>query len=116
LSPLGSGSCSPRKKEVTRLFYIGLSLAVLAIGIYGLLSKRSFIKILISIELIASAAAMNFVIFSSSLHDPLGEAFMILTLTVDTCITGVALALAVAIRRRLGTVDVGELARLGERG
>ncbi len=96
------------------MFYIGLSLALLAIGIYGLLTRESLIKILISIELIASAAAMNFVIFSSMNQDPLGEAFMILTLAIDATMTGVALALAMVIRRRIGTRSVRDLAELKE--
>jgi len=96
------------------MFYIGLSFAVLAIGIYGLITRESLIKILISIELIASAATMNFVVFSSMSQDPLGEAFMILAMTVDTSLTGVGLALAMAIRRRIGTGSVRDLVELRE--
>jgi len=96
------------------MFYIGLSLAILAIGIYGLLTRRSLMKILISLELIASAAVMNFVVFSSMNHDPLGEAFMVLALTVDTSLAGISLALVMSIRRRLGTTDVDDLSRLKE--
>lgn len=96
------------------MFYIGLSFAVLAIGIYGLITRESLIKILISIELIASAATINFVVFSSMSQDPLGEAFMILAMTVDTSLTGVGLALAMAIRRRIGTGSVRDLVELRE--
>lgn len=96
------------------MFYIGLSLAVLVIGIYGLLTRESLLKILISVELIASAAVMNFVVFSSINRDPLGEAFMILAMTVDTSMTGIGLALAMAIRKRVGTGNVRDLAQLKE--
>ena len=72
------------------------------------------IKILISIELIASAAAMNFVIFSSMSHDPLGEAFMILTMAVDTSMTALGLALAMVIKRRLGTANINDLSEREE--
>jgi NADH:ubiquinone oxidoreductase subunit K len=36
--------------------YIILSVTLLAVGIYGLLTKRHLVKVLISIEIIASAS------------------------------------------------------------
>jgi NADH:ubiquinone oxidoreductase subunit K len=94
--------------------YIILSMTLLAIGIYGLTTKYNMIKLLISIEMITAAASMNFVIFASLLNDTLGQAFMILALSVDTCMTAVALAIAVVIYRKLGAVDITELSKLKE--
>ncbi|MDH5267435.1 MAG: NADH-quinone oxidoreductase subunit NuoK [Candidatus Bathyarchaeota archaeon] len=94
--------------------YIILSMTLLAIGIYGLSTKYNMIKMLISIEMITAAASMNFVIFASLLNDTLGQAFMILALSVDTCMTAVALAIAVVIYRKLGAVDITELSKLKE--
>lgn len=94
--------------------YIILSMTLLAIGIYGLATKYNMIKMLISIEMITAAASMNFVIFASLLNDALGQAFMILALSVDTCMTAVALAIAVVIYRKLGAVDITELSKLKE--
>jgi NADH-quinone oxidoreductase subunit K len=94
--------------------YIILSMTLLAIGIYGLATKYDLIKLLISIELITIAASMNFVIFASSLNDALGQAFMILAFSVDTCITAVALALVITVYRELGTLDIRELSKLKE--
>jgi NADH:ubiquinone oxidoreductase subunit K len=94
--------------------YIILSMTLLAIGIYGLTTKYNMIKLLISIEMITAAASMNFVIFASLLNDTLGQAFMILALSVDTCMTAVALAIAVVIYRKLGAVDITELSKLRE--
>jgi len=89
-------------------------MTLLAIGIYGLTTKYNMIKLLISIEMITAAASMNFVIFASLLNDTLGQAFMILALSVDTCMTAVALAIAVVIYRKLGAVDITELSKLKE--
>jgi NADH:ubiquinone oxidoreductase subunit K len=94
--------------------YIILSMTLLAIGIYGLATKYDLIKLLISIEMITIAASMNFVIFASSLNDALGQAFMILAFSVDTCITAVALALVIIVYRKLGTLDIRELSKLKE--
>lgn len=96
------------------MVYIILSMTLLAIGIYGLTTKYNMIKMLISIEMITAAASMNFVIFASLLNDTLGQAFMILALSVDTCMTAVALAIAVVIYRKLGAIDITELSKLKE--
>lgn len=92
--------------------YLILSVTILAIGIIGLISKRDLIKMLIAIEMITAAATMNFVIFGSLMEDSLGQAFSILALSVDACVTAVALALAVTIYRDLKICDVRELSEL----
>ncbi|MCD6325658.1 NADH-quinone oxidoreductase subunit NuoK [Candidatus Bathyarchaeota archaeon] len=92
--------------------YVILSLVLLAIGIYGLMTKRNLLKILISIEIIAAAASMNFVVFSSILGDQLGQVFLILALSVDTAITAVVIALVLIAYREYGIIDVWELSKL----
>jgi NADH:ubiquinone oxidoreductase subunit K len=94
--------------------YLILSVTLLAIGIYGLVTKHDLIKVLISIELITVAASMNFVVFASLMNDALGQTFMILALSVDSCVTAVALALAVIVYRKLKILDVTELSELKE--
>jgi NADH-quinone oxidoreductase subunit K len=92
--------------------YIILSVAILGIGIIGLVAKHDLIKMLIAIEMITAAATMNFVIFGSLVDDSFGQAFSILALSVDACVTAVALALAVAIYRKLKIRDVRDLSEL----
>jgi len=94
--------------------YIILSLTILAIGIIGLVTKHDLIKMLIAVEMITAAATMNFVVFGSLMEDSLGQAFSILVLSVDACVTAVALALAVTIYRKLKIQDVRELSELKE--
>jgi len=92
--------------------YVILSMTLLAIGIYGLLTKRDLLKVLISVELIATAASMNFVLLASSLSKALGEAFLILAFSTDTCVTAIVLALLVIASKKYGTCDIGKLAKL----
>ncbi len=94
--------------------YIILSVTILAIGIVGLVTKHDLIKMLIAIEMITAAATMNFVVFGSLMEDSLGQAFSILVLSVDACVTAVALALAIAIYKKLNIRDVRELSELKE--
>jgi len=92
--------------------YIILSLILLAIGIYGLVTKRNLLKVLMSIELIAAAASMNFVVFGSMIGDQLGQVFFILVLSVDTAVTSVIIALVLIAYREHRIIDVWELSKL----
>jgi NADH-quinone oxidoreductase subunit K len=84
-------------------------MTLLTIGIYGLLTKHNMLKVLISIELMATGASMNFVLLASSLSKELGEALLILAFSTDTCVTGIILALLVVVSRRYGTSDIRRL-------
>ena len=89
--------------------FVILSLVLLVIGVYGLLTKRELLKVFVSVELIATAATLNFVMLASSATEGLGEAFLILAFSTDTCVSAVILALLVIVHRKYGTSDVGEL-------
>ena len=94
--------------------YLILSMVLLAIGMYGLLSKRHLLKVVISVELIATAASMNFVLLASSLTKELGQAFLILAFSTDASVTAVVLCLLVTISKKYKTCDVTELTKLDE--
>jgi len=96
--------------------YMILSATLLAIGMFGLLTKRHLVKVLISIELIAMGASMNFVLLASSLDRALGEAFLILAFSTDTCVTAIVLALLVIAVKKYGTCDIRKLAEIAESG
>jgi hypothetical protein len=46
--------------------FVILSIVMLGIGIYGLLTNRQLLKVFISVELIATAATLNFVMLVTS--------------------------------------------------
>ncbi len=92
--------------------FVILSFIMLAIGIYGLLTKRHLLKVFVSVELIATAATLNFVMFASSLGKGLGEAFLILAFSTDTAVSAVILALLVIVHKKYGTSDIGALMKM----
>jgi NADH-quinone oxidoreductase subunit K len=94
--------------------FVILSLVMLLIGIYGLLTKRDLLKVFISVELIALAATLNFVLLASSLGVGLGEAFLVLAFSTDTAVSGVILAMLVIVSRKYGTSDISKLAEMAE--
>ena len=89
--------------------FVILSLVLLAIGIYGLLTKRHLLKVFVSVELIATAATMNFVMLVPALGKGLGEAFLILAFSTDTAISAVILGLLVIVSKKYGTSDISEI-------
>ncbi len=90
--------------------FVILSIVMLAIGIYGLLTNRQLLKVFISVELIATAATLNFVMLASNLN--LGQALLILAFSTDTAVSGVILALLVIVSKRYGTSDIGKIIQL----
>ena len=89
--------------------FVILSLTMIVIGIYGLLTKRDLLKVFMSVELITTGATLNFVMLTSSLGKGLGEAFLILAFSTDTVISGVVLALLVIVCKKYGTSDINEI-------
>jgi NADH-quinone oxidoreductase subunit K len=96
--------------------YVFLSLVLLGIGFFGLLAKRSLLKILISIEVIATAATMNFILLASSAGKALGEALLILAFSTDACVSAAILSLFVIVAKKYRKRDVSELTKLKEPG
>jgi len=94
--------------------FVILSIVMLSIGIYGLLTKRHLLKVFISIELIAIGATLNFVTLASAMGKGLGEAFLILAFSTDTAVSAVILALLVIVSKKYGTSDVSEILKIAE--
>ena len=94
--------------------FVVLSLVMLAIGAYGLLTKRHLLKVFVSVELIATAATLNFVMLSSAAGIGIGQAFLVLAFSTDTAVSAVILALLVIVHKKYGTSDISEIAKLGE--
>jgi NADH:ubiquinone oxidoreductase subunit K len=92
--------------------FVILSLVMMAIGIYGLLTNRQLLKVFISVELIATAATLNFVMLASSIGLGLGQAFLILAFSTDTAVSGVILALLVIVSKKYGTSDMGKIIQM----
>jgi len=90
--------------------FVILSLVMLAIGIYGLLTNRQLLKVFISVELIATAATLNFVMLAAS--QGFGQAFLILAFSTDTAVSGVILALLVIVSKKYGTSDIGKIIQM----
>ena len=96
--------------------YLGVSLIMFFAGVYGFLSRKSLLMILISIELMLNAADINFVVFNRYLYPEQMEGFFfaLFGIAIAACETAVAIAIIINIFRNLTSVEVGELDEMKE--
>ena len=88
-------------------------LGLLGVGLYGLLVIRNLIKIVVALQIAAKAAILALVAAGqTSGQVNLGQSLAATVIVADTIVAVVGLALAVQVKRRLGTLDVRELSTL----
>jgi NADH-quinone oxidoreductase subunit K len=78
------------------------------IGIYGFLTRRNLITLLMSIELILNSVNINFVVFNRYLYpDQLqGQFFALFIVAIAAAEASVAIALIINIYRRFTSIEV----------
>jgi NADH:ubiquinone oxidoreductase subunit K len=91
--------------------YLILSSLLFAIGLYGALSKRSAVVILMSIEIMLGAVSIAMVAFSRYIVPTLltGQVFTIFIIVVAAAEATVGLAIIIAIYRRRETIDITKI-------
>ena len=89
-----------------------LSNALFCLGVYGLLTRRHAIGMLLAIELILNAAALNFVIFSRIFSDVQGQAFALFIIALAACEAVVGLAIVISLVRTAKTVFADQVTLL----
>jgi NADH-quinone oxidoreductase subunit K len=92
-------------------WYLIVAAALFCIGIYGVLSRRNAIGILMGIELMLNAVNINLVAFwrYATPQAVIGQVFAIFVLTVAAAEAAVGLALIIAIYRSRDTVVVEDI-------
>lgn len=91
---------------ITLAHYLALSGLLFLIGLFGALTRRNMIGILMGIELMFNAANINLAAFNRFLYPNavMGQAVTIFTITVAAAEIVVGLALVLAIYRNVQTV------------
>jgi len=90
--------------------YLTVAAILFTIGVFGIfLNRKNIIVILMSIELILLAVNINFVAFSSFLHDLVGQIFALFILTVAAAEAAIGLAILVVYFRNRGTIAVEDV-------
>ncbi len=89
-----------------------MSSALCSLGVYGMLTRRNAIGMLLSIELILNAAALNFVVFGRAYHQVQAQAFALFIIALAACEAVVGLAIIIGLTRSAKTVYADEATQL----
>jgi NADH:ubiquinone oxidoreductase subunit K len=94
--------------------YLFLALVLFAIGLYGVLARRSLIAILISVELILNAASINFMAFNRFLapNPAVGQVITLFIMAVAAAEAAIALSIIVAVYRKLKSINIEQATEL----
>ena len=87
--------------------YLILAALLFSFGVFGLLTRRNLVAMLLCVELVLNAAALNFVAFHRFLYrgDPAGVVFPILIIAVAAAEAAVALAVVISLFRHRKNLD-----------
>ena len=89
--------------------YLALAAAVFAIGLFGVLTRRNAVGILLGIELMLNAVNINLVAFGRFHADLGGMLFTLFTIAITVAEVAVGLAIVIVIFRVRRTVEADHL-------
>ncbi len=89
--------------------YLILAASVFTIGLFGVLTRRNAIGILLGIELMLNAVNVNLVAFARYAADPAGLVFALFTISITVAEVAVGLAIVILMFRVRRTVEADHL-------
>lgn len=94
--------------------FFGLSAILLGVGIYGLATKRSAIRILFAVELIYNAANLNIIAFARLRNPPIitGQVVVLFSIALAAMEAAVGLSIIIVAFRLNNEIDLRKLTRL----
>jgi NAD(P)H-quinone oxidoreductase subunit 4L len=98
--------------DVTLNQYLILSAFLFCTGVYGVLSRRNGVLVLLSVELMLNAVNINLVAFSAFTHNVSGQIFALFVITIAAAEVGVGLAIVLLIYRNLHSPDLDQVDQL----
>jgi len=95
-------------------YYLIISTVMFFIGIYGFITRKNMIAILISLELVLNAVEINFAVFNRYLHPQHldGMFFTLFGIAITAAETAVALAIIINAYRAIGNIDIKNLSKM----
>lgn len=97
---------------VTTAHYVALSAVIFAVGLFGLVTRKNAVVILMSLELMLNAANLAFVAFSRHWGNLDGQVFTFFVIAVAAAEAAVALSIIIALFRIRGSVTLDDVAEL----
>ena len=100
--------------ELSLLMYLIPSLIMFVCGVYGFITRKNMIAILISLELMLNSVDINFAVFNSYLFPGQMEGmfFSLFAIAIAAAETALALAIVINVYRKVKNVDIKEITKM----
>ena len=100
--------------DLTLLMYLVPSLVMSGCGVYGFITRKNMIAILISLELMLNSVDINFAVFNRYLFPGTidGMFFALFAIAIAAAETAVALAIVINVYRVAKNVDINQITKL----
>lgn len=100
--------------DLTLWIYLIPSLAMFGCGVYGFITRKNMIAILISLELMLNSVDINFAVFNRFLFPEQldGMFFALFAIAIAAAETAVALAIVINVFRIAKKIDINEITKL----
>lgn len=91
-----------------------LTIAMFFIGVYGFLTRRNLVTILISVELMLNAVNINFIVFDKYLHPGKfeGHFFSLFIIAIAAAEAALAIAIFINLYRNIRSINVEEVDKM----
>jgi NADH-quinone oxidoreductase subunit K len=85
--------------------WVALSAALFAVGLFGVLTRKNLVALLLGVELMANAANLNMVALAHFSASPFGQAAALFSIALTVAEVVVGLAIVVLLARTHKSVD-----------
>ncbi|MBN9419038.1 MAG: NADH-quinone oxidoreductase subunit NuoK [Candidatus Eremiobacteraeota bacterium] len=92
--------------------YLILSALLFSLGLYGVLTRKNAIGVLMAVELMFNSVNLNLMAFAHYMMDTAGLAFCIFVITVAAAEVTVGVALVLSVYRNRNLIDLDQVAEL----
>jgi NADH-quinone oxidoreductase subunit K len=87
-------------------YFVLLSMALFAIGLFGVLTRRNALMFLMSVEIMLNAANINLIAFAFYHGNLTGQVFALFTMALAAAEVAVGLGIILVLYRNFRDVDV----------
>lgn len=100
--------------EIGLYHFLAVAAVLFVIGLYGVMTSRNVIRVLMCVELMLNAVNINLVAFNHYVRPDMlsGQIFAIFVLVVSAAEAAVGLAIVIALYRMRSTVDMAQFTQL----
>jgi NADH-quinone oxidoreductase subunit K len=98
--------------QITTAHYVALSALIFGVGLFGVVTRKNAVIVLMSLELMLNGANLAFVAFGRHWGNLQGQVFTFFVIAVAAAEAAVALAILIALFRLKGGVNLDDASEL----